>query len=149
MGSSGWATTLIFLMRSVFLEHSCVGHSNSCFNQYQVESETRKRGTIVNIELGIVDHLWDASVHPNQNDIVVNATSPRGLNNGWYRAVIGHDGTIIDEKRMEPSGNYDPKPATNRPNMRNIIATIPAEYIEVIHVLKEAYCPETNGRIIS
>jgi hypothetical protein len=91
------------------------------------------------MDLGIVDSLWDTSVYLEYGSVVLVATSRPGTNNGWYRAVIGLEGSIRDEKRMLPSGNYDKHPATNRPNMRPIIESIPEDQEEVVAALRLAY----------
>lgn len=93
----------------------------------------------MNIELGIIDSMWDVSIHPMLTYVVINATSPHELDNGWYCASVGYDGSLIWERRMLASGNYDPEPKTNRPRMQSIIASIPSEHDKAIEALNKVY----------
>jgi hypothetical protein len=90
------------------------------------------------INLGIIDN-WDFSVEIEGFFVTVIASSPWDVNNGWYRAVIGMDGTFLSETRMLASGNYDPSPSTIRPSMKTMITKISADQSKAINALKVAF----------
>lgn len=82
------------------------------------------------MDLGIVD-MWDVSLTRTGSCIDLCATSPNGVNNGWYRACVGMNGILVLEQRVLANGNYDPRPESCRPNMQVIIDALPDEYAKV------------------
>ena len=93
----------------------------------------------INIELGLIDSMWDCSVHIGLNDMSLWMTSPSGLNNGWYHATIDLWGLITNERRMLAEGKYDSEPSKNRPNMVEVVKSVPVIYTGVIRALIKAY----------
>lgn len=89
-------------------------------------------------DLGIIDN-WDWSINKYEDFIALNASSPNGINNGWYQADIGYEGTLIAERRMLADGNYDKHPETNRPSMTMMLAKIPKDETRSIKAVKVAF----------
>src|SRR5258708_7101392 len=96
----------------------------------------------MNINLGIINYLYEVSLHSDENYIDLWATSVRST--GWYRASIGWDGTINKETVMLANGNYSHAPSASynaeiAPHMRAILAAIPVEQSNVADAVRLAY----------
>lgn len=91
------------------------------------------------MDLGIVDSIWDVSLHRERHSLVLVASSLPAAKMGWYKARIGFEGRIWEEQRMLPEGNYDKHPDTNRPPIRAIIEAIPDEDAEAVAAVRLAY----------
>lgn len=91
------------------------------------------------MDLGIIESIWDVSLHREGGSFVLVASSLPAANIGWYKARIGFEGRIWEEQRMLPEGNYDKHPASNRPPIRAIIEAIPEEDEEAVAAVRLAY----------
>lgn len=91
------------------------------------------------MDLGIIDNTWEVSMHRELGRIVLIATSLPGASNGWYCARIELEGTIREEKRVLPNGNYAKEPDKHRPNIQAILDMLPEGNSHIVAAIRLAY----------